>query len=185
MFLLIITFFICLISFLIYSNFKSPSFLYFLKRKLFFYLRKRKSRKKFFIFQETELSYISLIFQEVTFWIQKNIKRPTLKKLFVFQKTELSYISRVIQTNFLIFLVLKDKNSCFFPLENHVRFFIFHFFECFIIHLSRVFSFSSFVRCFCIVLPRVLQIWESLFLLSGVSYLLPVCLNHTVFCKRY
>ena len=35
------------------------NFLYFLKRKLFSYFRKRKTPKKFLIFQETELSHIS------------------------------------------------------------------------------------------------------------------------------
>ena len=66
------------------------NFLYFLKRKLFLFFRKRnflkfqdtETPKKIFIFQETELFYISgngtflyfrkrLIFQEVTFQAQK------------------------------------------------------------------------------------------------------------------
>ena len=63
-------------KFVILQERKTPNFfLYFLKGKLFLYLAKQKPRKKFLIFQETELSYISgkgnskklLIFQEETF----------------------------------------------------------------------------------------------------------------------
>ena len=67
------------------KNKKSPP------RENFLYFRKWKLRKKFFIFQETELSHISgneafltnisLIFQEVTFRARK-VKEPTLKKVF-------------------------------------------------------------------------------------------------------
>ena len=78
------------------------------------------------------------------------------KTFFVFQERELSYISRVVKTNFLIFLVLKDKNSCFFPGEPCRVFQVFPFFtflmcfyvspfsDVFIFHLSQVFHFSPF-----------------------------------------
>ena len=47
-------------NFLYFRKQKSQKyFLYFLKRKLFLYFTKRKLRKKLFIFQETEPSYIS------------------------------------------------------------------------------------------------------------------------------
>ena len=59
--------------------------------------------KKLFIFQETELSYISrneaflinisLIFQEVTFQARKIEKKNILKKFLIFREMELSYIS--------------------------------------------------------------------------------------------
>ena len=56
---------------------------------------------------------------------------------------ELSFISRVIKTNFLNFLVLKDKNPWVFFQENPAGFFIFHLFQ--------VFHFSPFsgVLCCC------------------------------------
>ena len=90
---------------------------------------------------------------------------------FVFQETELSFISSVIKTDFLIFLVLKNKNSCFFPRRTPQQFSFFAFFSVHylpfsgisIIHLSRVFSFFTFLRYFCVAVPRVLRIWESFF----------------------
>ena len=64
---------------------------------------------------------------------------------------ELSYISSVIKTNFLIFLALKGKNSCFFPGEprrdfdflpfSGVSFFTFLGF--FIVYLSHFLPFSD------------------------------------------
>ena len=74
-------------------------------------------------------------------------------------------MSRAIKTNFLIFLVLKDKKFCFFPSRNpqgfsFVTFFsvsLFTFLGCFhfspilgvfIFHLSQVFPFFSFLKCF-------------------------------------
>ena len=71
--------------------------LYFLKRNMFFifiyslYFRKTETMNKFFIFQETEFSYIwgngnpkkLLILQEITFRARK-IKKPTLRKFLIF-----------------------------------------------------------------------------------------------------
>ena len=54
---------------------------------------------------------------------------------------ELSFISRVIKTDFLIFLALKDKSSCFFSQDNPAGFSFFTFFRCFIFHLLSVFIF--------------------------------------------
>ena len=75
------------------SNIKNV--LYFLKRKLFLYFRKRKPPKKLFIFQEVELSYISgnrnpkklFIFQKITLQAQK-IKKTTLKNFLYFRKQD-------------------------------------------------------------------------------------------------
>ena len=50
------------------------NYLYFLKRKIFLYFSKRKPRKKFLMFQETELSCIS----GSTFQSSKNKKAPLL-----------------------------------------------------------------------------------------------------------
>ena len=120
-------------------------FLYFLKRKLFLYFRKRKTRKNF--------SYIL----GSNFPSPKNENKPTLKKFLIFHKTKLSYISRVIKTNFLMFLIIKHKNSWFFFLDEPTRVFLFFtffsvilffFMDVFILHLSRVFSFSIFLVCF-------------------------------------
>ena len=79
-------------------------------------------------------------------------------------------MSRAIKTNFLIFLVLKDKKFCFFPSRNpqgfsFVTFFsvsLFTFLGCFhfspilgvfIFHLSQVFPFFSFLKCSFSVFP--------------------------------
>ena len=125
----------------------------------------------------------------------------TLKKFLIFQKMEFSYIFRVIKVHFLISLVLKDKNSYFFPRKtlqgfsfsaffsgSSFTFFslsLFTFIECFhfssfsgvsIFHLSRVFSFLTFLRCFillffgvffCCCNASVADLRE-LFLISGV-----------------
>ena len=66
----------------IFLYFGKWNFLALVFRKLFLYFRKRKPRKKFVIFQKTELFYISgnknikkvLIFQEITLRAQK-VKR--------------------------------------------------------------------------------------------------------------
>ena len=116
------------------------------------------------------------------------------KAFFVFQETELSYISRVVKTNFLIFLVLKDKNSCFFPGEPCRVFQVFPFFtflmcfyvspfsDVFIFHLSQVFHFSPFSGVsfftffwvflyYCTVSATDLR---ELFLFSDILYLTPL-----------
>ena len=91
------------------------------------------------------------------------------KAFFVFQETELSYISRVVKTNFLIFLVLKIKTPVFSQ-ENPAGFFrCFHFspFLCVsMFHLSRMFSFFAFLRCFIFHLFQVFHFSPFL----GVSY---------------
>ena len=69
------------------------------------------------------------------------MKKNTLKKFLNFQEMELSFISRVIKTDFLIFLALKDKSSCFFSQDNPAGFSFFIFFRCFIFHLLSVFIF--------------------------------------------
>ena len=71
-------------------------FLTFSQKKAFLIFRETETPEKIFIFQETELSYISenrnpkklLISQEVTFRARK-IKKTTLKKL-IFQEMEVS-----------------------------------------------------------------------------------------------
>ena len=77
-------------------------------------------------------------------------KKKILKKFLIFQETELSYISRVIKTNFLIFLVLKDKNTCFFPPGEPHKVSDFSPF-------SSV-SFFTIFCSFCVAVLRVLQI---------------------------
>ena len=64
-------------------------------------------------------SYISLIFSELKKW-----KKPTLKKFLIFQETELSHISPFGRFHFSPFSGV------------------------FIFHLSQVFSFFTFLRCF-------------------------------------
>ena len=108
------------------------------------------------------------------------MKKPIFKNSLYFLIKSLSYISIVIKTNFLIFLVLKDKNSSFFPRRTPQGFLLFTFFRCFIFHLSQVFSVFTFLGCFhfspfsgvsfftffgsfCVAVPRLLRIWESLF----------------------
>ena len=88
------------------------------------------------------------------------------------KKTLYSYISRVIKTNFLIFLVSKDKNSCFFTRRTPQGFSFFTFFRVslftflgcfhyspfssvFIFHLSRPLSFLTFLARFIFHLFRV------------------------------
>ena len=108
------------------------------------------------------------------------MKKPIFKNSLYFLIKSLSYISIVIKTNFLIFLVLKDKNSSFFPRRTPQGFSLFTFFRCFIFHLSQVFSVFTFLGCFhfslfsgvsfftffgsfSVAVPRLLRIWESLF----------------------
>ena len=116
----------------------------------------------------------------------KKWKTPTFKNFLFFLQKSFSYISRVVKTNFLILLVLKDKNSCFLPRRTPQGFSFFNFFRCFIFHLSRVFSVFTFLGCFhfppfsgfhfspvsgvsfftffgsfCVSVLRVLRIWES------------------------
>ena len=62
------------------------SFLYSLQRKHFLFFWKWKSRKKFFIFQETELSYSS----GSNFQSLKSKKNPLLKNFLIFWEMELS-----------------------------------------------------------------------------------------------
>ena len=78
----------------------------------------------------------------------KKWKTPTFKNFLFFLQKSFSYISRVVKTNFLILLVLKDKNSCFLPRRTPQGFSFFNFFRCFIFHLSRVFSVFIFLGCF-------------------------------------
>ena len=108
----------------------------------------------------------NVLFQEGTFW-----------------KSKVSYQQEIF--DFLNFLFFKDKNSCFFFQENPLGFFttVFYF-KCF--HFSPLFfgsfhcwmhffrssffftltvSFAGFfcqILLFCVVIPRVLQTWESL-----------------------
>ena len=68
-------------------------FLIFSQKKAFLIFRETETPKKFFIFQETELAYISgngnpkklLIFQKVTFRARKIKKKLTLEKLLLFR----------------------------------------------------------------------------------------------------
>ena len=123
-------------------------------------------------------------------------KKTTLKKFLIFHNTELPYVSRVIKTNFLMFLVIKDKNSCFLFLDEPRRVFLcftffsvtlFLFMDVFILHLSRLFSLINFLGCFlfspfsCFIFHRFRVFLccyttsatdlRKLFLLSGIFYL--------------
>ena len=110
------------------------------------------------------------------------------------------YFSRVIKTNFLIFLVLTDKNSCFFTRRTPQGFWFFTFFRVslftflgcfhylpfssvFIFHLSRPLSFLTFLGRFIFHLFRVFffcctasatNLRKFFFLLSGVFYFTPL-----------
>ena len=81
------------------SNFLNLEILICSQKKLFSYFRKQTPpQKKKFIFQETELPYIFLIFQEVTFRARE-MKKPTFKKtsyilnFLYFLKKSFSFIS--------------------------------------------------------------------------------------------
>ena len=79
---------------------------------------------------------------------------------------ELSYISRVITTGFLIFLVLKDKNSSFlFPGEPYRVFDFFPF---------PGISFFTFSGWFFVAVLRLLLIWDNFFY-SHVFFTLNIC----------
>ena len=110
------------------------------------------------IFQEKEAPKKILYISESNFPSPKKWKKP--------------YISRVIKTNFLIFLVSKDKNSCFFTRRTPQGFSFFTFFRVslftflgcfhylpfssvFIFHLSRPLSFLTFLGRFIFHLFRV------------------------------
>ena len=71
---------------------------------------------------------------------------------------KIPYISRSIKTNFLIFLVLKDKNSCFFPRSTPHGVSFFTFFSVSLLAFLGWFHLSTFS-----VFLRVLRIWETFF----------------------
>ena len=106
-------------------------------------------------------------------------KKNTLKFFFLFQETELSFISRVIKTDFLIFLVLKNKNSCFFPRWSPQQFSFFAFFSVSLFTFLGYFHYSPFSGVFIFHLSQVFLCCctasatdlGELFLLSGVFYL--------------
>ena len=118
---------------------------------------------------------------------KKTLQKTRSEKFHILQETELSYILRVIKTSFLIFLVLKDKNSRLFPQENPaglhfsgVSFFTFRVFPFFTFleyfHFSPFsgLPFFTFFRCFCVDTDL-----RELFLLSGVFYLTLLSLPYT------
>ena len=92
------------------------------------------------------------------------------KKLFLYFRKHFN-IYRVIKTNFFIFLVSKDKNSCFFPGEPHK---VFHFsvFMCFIFFtFLECFYFSPFLGVLVLFYHKCYG-FEKVFLLSGVFFTL-------------
>ena len=156
------------------------NFVYFLKRKLFLYFGKQKPQKMLYVSGNGNPKKL-FVFQEVA-WKMKLKKKQLWKNFLYFriQEKKLSYISRVIKTNFLIFLVLKDKrNSCFFPRRTSQGFWFFYLSQVFSFFTFQVFPFSTFPKyfqfspfsvvsfftffwCFCVIL-RMLRIWESFF----------------------
>ena len=132
------------------------NFVYFLKRKLFLYFGKQKPQKMLYVSGNGNPKKL-FVFQEVA-WKMKLKKKQLWKNFLYFriQEKKLSYISRVIKTNFLIFLVLKDKrNSCFFPRRTPQGFWFFTFRRCFHFSPFRFFHFSPFPSIFNFRLSQV------------------------------
>ena len=159
----------------------------------------RNPEKTSYIFSKGNCSYISgdrkpeknsLYFRKQNFLIfhyfskskfpsPKNEKNLTLK-ILIFQETELSYISRVIKTNFLIFLVLKDKNSCFFPRRTSQGFSFFTFFSVSLLTFLGCFDFSPFWMYLCCCTASATDLRELFY--SQAFFILPSSTTFGTFC---
>ena len=107
-----------------------------MSKESFSYILGNGNPKKLLTFPETELSYISLIFQEVTFEARKMI----WKNFLHFRKRNFSF--------FTFFRCFIFHSSGIYVFHLSWVFPFFTFLTCFLFHISRVFSFFHLVRVF-------------------------------------